>query len=228
MTLLFSLSFAGCQLLSGLDDLHADGAPTSSSTGGGGGTAGGPSNGGGGAGQGGGSPECPIPQEAECMPEAQDGCAGECTNGSTCLIECPGDSMFCETAPVDDLLPCYNYQMSPTQMNCEFDCGANEGTGGVGGAGTPPPPGACADRTIECPKGPNQCKVDCHDGGCVDATIQCGDGPCIVNCTMGGCGNTTVNCGKNACIVNCSMSMPPTVNAGPDPCVPPDVSRCTQ
>jgi hypothetical protein len=199
---LCSLVLAGCQLVSGLDDLHVG-------TGGAGGA-------------GGGSTtdttstttattntttgsSCGMPADT-C---AAADCAGNCES-NVCKVSCPDGANVCDNPPADDDLPCV---FMGKDAACEFDCSPPTPTTGAGGG---VPFGSCAGRTIKCP--PNhRCDVVCTGmGACVDMTVECpiGDAPCTLTCSDAACSDATTKlvCGGGLCQADCSMTQPPQID----------------
>ncbi len=207
-----SLGVAGCQALTGLDDLETGpsagtggggtttGATTATTGGGSSSTSSASTAGGGGAAtssssSGGGGNDCPAPIAPTACSTGPMLCPGICVAPDTCAVAC-GQSPGCNLPPPNgNTVACG----PPTSgYACEITC-----------------LGACAGKTIECPASA-PCEVMCNaPGSCFGATITCHDGPCHVTCNAGACdGSTQLNCGTQECVATCagasSLSVPPS------------------
>ena len=191
------VTLAGCQILSGLDDLQSgetvsSNASSSASSGGSGG------EGEGGEGEGGEAEDCmPAPQPQPCMMGPPQGCTGLCVENA-CLLDCGGGM----PAPGCDLCTtpnppqgCQNVDNGITQ------CGPSE----FASACLVTCSGDCSGE-IRCPIGEGvACSIDCATpNSCANTVIKCGDGPCTVFCQQDACDSTTqVICGSDHCDVSC-------------------------
>lgn len=194
------VTLAGCQVLSGLDDLKsgetASSSVSSSATSGGSGGEGG--EGEGGEGEGGEEEECmPAPVPQPCMMGPPQGCTGNCVD-SACFLDCG------ETTPSPGCDVC-STPMQP--QGCQnVDNGITQcGPSGYDSACFVTCNGSCSGE-IRCPIGAGvACNIDCVEpNSCANTIIKCGDGPCTVVCQQDACDSTTeVVCGGDHCDVNC-------------------------
>jgi hypothetical protein len=216
---------AGCQLISGLNELHE---------GSGGGAAGGPVGAGGtGAMGAGGTPMgggpmggngtggmCGVPPSDEC--EQMIGkCNGMCDPVThACVIHCPTDGV-CTMPPMPDDIPCNDIMNRDLNTDCVYQCPSPDDAVPIGGSTSED--GTCVGRRILCPHH-NHCDVRCDqfDGACFGATIICGEdgGDCTVHCENGGCDDaTTIVCGPGPCNVTCTAGSNTKVQTSQMPCM---------
>lgn len=209
---LFSASLlCGCQLVSGLSDLHEAGGRPGGGGAGTGGAGSGASNVGGASGAGdvggaggAGGETCLAGAQGGCSTSAP-GCPGMCVSTSTCALHCDSNpSGFCADESMQ------NHPMScgaESDADCEIFCASpycDNGVAGINNVG-------------------QSLHVACMGAGACKGVIAC-TGPCTVDCGMGGCVDVTVNCADGyPCTVSCDPSSTVTVN-GAGPCV--DKSNC--
>ncbi len=176
---------AGCQFVSGLDDLEVgEGGASSQTTTTSTGTSTGMATGTTGTTMG----LCPQPKGGPCLDVP---CKGACA-GDLCQVCGDGDASC--AVDLGKLRCAFN---NIENFDCEFLCGQ----------------GRCQDKTIHCPADAD-CIVRCAlPGACAGTTIECGTGLCQVHCAMGGCAGSQLLCGAGKCEVICPdmMEAPPAL-----------------